>query len=91
MRAAWAVVAGLAAGIAIAWWVSREPPRVERARRARAEQAAAAQARDAVPALYRWRDAHGVLQVTDAPPKGVHFERIGVRPRDGIEVHGDRR
>jgi hypothetical protein len=91
MRAAWAVLGGLAIGIGVAWWLSRDPPQVEQARRARAEQAAAEQARDAVPSLYRWRDANGVLQVTQTPPRGVHYERIGVRPREGIDVRGDRR
>lgn len=90
MRPAWAIIAGLAIGIAAALWLSRESPRVARLKQARAEQAAAARARDAIPSLYRWRDANGVLQVTDKPPRGVHFERIGQRPRDGIEVRGDR-
>jgi hypothetical protein len=89
MRAGWAIVAGLALGIGAAWWLSRESPRAEHLKRERAEQAAAATARDATPSLYRWRDAGGVLQVTDKPPKGVHYERIGQRPRDGIEVRGD--
>ena len=80
MRAGWAVVAGLALGVGVAWWLSRESPQAEHQKRAR----------DAVPALYRWHDAKGVLQVTDKPPKGVHYERIGLRPRDGIEVRGDR-
>ncbi|WP_159016564.1 DUF4124 domain-containing protein [Cognatiluteimonas profundi] len=90
MRAAWAIAAGLALGGGAAWWLSHESPGAEHQRRARAEQAAAASARDAIPSLYRWRDANGVLQVTDKPPKGVHYERIGQRPRDGIEVRGDR-
>ena len=90
MRAGWAIVAGLAVGVGTAWWLSRPSPQAEQRARDRAEQAAAATARDAVPALYRWRDAGGVLQVTDKPPKGVHYERIGQRPRDGIEVRGDR-
>ena len=90
MRAGWAIVGGLALGIGAAGWLSRAPPQAPPRARARAEPAAAAPARDAVPALYRWRDASGVLQVTDKPPKGVHYERIGQRPRDGIEVRGDR-
>ncbi len=90
MRAAWAIAAGLALGVGAAWWLSRESPGAEHLRRARAEHAAAASARDAIPSLYRWRDANGVLQVTDRPPKGVRYERIGQRPRDGIEVRGDR-
>lgn len=92
MRPVWAaVLAGLALGIGVAWWFSRPSPQAERQRRARAEQAAAETARDAIPALYRWRDARGVLQVTDRPPpRGARYERIGTRPREGIEVRGDR-
>lgn len=90
MRAGWAIAAGLVLGIGAAWWLSRESPSAEQLKRDRAERAAAATARDATPALYRWRDAKGVLQVSDKPPKGVHYERIGQRPRDGIEVRGDR-
>jgi hypothetical protein len=43
-----------------------------------------------VPVLYRWRDANGVLQITEEPPKGRKYERV---PRDAppaIEVRGDR-
>jgi Flp pilus assembly protein TadB len=91
VRATWAIIAGLALGVAVALWLSRESPRSARMKQVRAEQAAAANARDAMPSLYRWRDARGVLQVTDKPPRGVRYERIGQRPRDGIEVRGDRR
>jgi len=90
MRAAWAVAAGLALGIGLAWWLARESPEQSAAKRARAERAAAAEAEDARPVLYRWRDADGVLQVTDHPPKGRKYERVGRDPRTGIEVHGDR-
>ncbi|MDB6164522.1 MAG: hypothetical protein JWL98_1954 [Xanthomonadaceae bacterium] len=90
MRALWAVAAGLAIGTAGAWWWSRPTAEAAHARQARAEQAAAASARDAIPALYRWHDSRGVLQVTDKPPKGVKYERIAQRPRDGIEVRGER-
>jgi hypothetical protein len=46
---------------------------------------------DAVPSLYRWRDAAGVVQVTDQPPKGRKYQRIPKRAAEGIEVHGDRK
>jgi hypothetical protein len=90
MKAIWAVVAGLALGAGVAWWFSRPSPETLHARQARAEQAAAANARDAIPALYRWHDGSGVLHITDHPPKGIRSERIAQRPRDGIEVRGDR-
>ncbi len=40
--------------------------------------------------LYRWRDAHGVLQITEQPPKGRKYQRVDREPYGGIEVHGDR-
>ena len=90
MRAIWAVAAGLALGIGVAWWLAHDTPQQAQAKQRRAEHAAAAAAADARPALYRWHDANGVLQVTEQPPKGRKYERIDKHPRKGIEVHGDR-
>jgi hypothetical protein len=90
MRLAWAIAAGLLLGIGVAWWLSRPPPEQARAREQRAQRAAAAQARDARPSLYRWRDESGVLQITDKPPKNRRYERIDREPGRGIEVKGDR-
>ena len=90
MRLAWAIAAGLLLGIGVAWWLSRQPPEQARAREQRAQRAAAAQARDARPSLYRWRDESGVLQITDKPPKNRRYERIDREPGRGIEVKGDR-
>lgn len=91
MRLGWAIATGLAAGIALAWWLSREPPQAAEARRERAQAAAVANAEDARPVLYRWTDANGIVQVTQAPPpKGRRYEKVDVQPRDGIEVDGTR-
>lgn len=91
MQTRWAVVAGLAIGIAVAWWLSREAPEADEARRERAEQAAAADYEDARPVLYRWTDEAGVLQVTqEPPPGGRRYEKVDIQPREGIQVHGDR-
>ena len=90
MKAAWAVGAGLTLGIGVAWWLARDTPQQAEAKQRRAEHAAAAAAADARPALYRWHDANGVLQITELPPKGRKYERIDKNPRKGIEVHGDR-
>jgi hypothetical protein len=89
VKAAWAIAGGLALGIGLAWWLSRDPA-ADQARRQRAEQAAAEQAVEARRDLYRWRDADGVLHVSDAPPPGVRAERVARQPQPGIEVHGDR-
>ena len=90
MRAWLAIVVGIAAGGGIAWWLARESPEARQHTQARARQAAA-QAQDARPSLYRWRDDAGVLQITDKPPKGRPFERIDREPQPGIKVSGERR
>ena len=90
MRAWPAIVAGVALGVGTAWWLSRESPDTTARKQAAAEQAAAAQARDARPSLYRWRDDAGVLQITDKPPQGRAFERIDREPQPGIKVSGER-
>ena len=94
MKAIWAVAAGLALGIGVAWWLARDTPQQAEAKQRRAERAAAAAAADARPALYRWHDANGVLQITEQPPAGKNagrtYERIDKNPRKGIEVRGDR-
>lgn len=90
MRLGWALVLGVAAGIGAAWWLSRDTPAQSRVKAERAGRAAAANAEDARPVLYRWRDDAGQLQVTAQPPKGRTSERVDMQPRDGIEVRGDR-
>jgi hypothetical protein len=90
IRLGWAVVAGLAAGIALAWWLARDAPGDAGERQARAEQAAATEAAKSV--LYRWTDAAGVVHVTaDPPPPGQGYETVDFEPRPGIEVDGSRR
>lgn len=89
VRAAWAVLAGLAIGGGVAWWLSRDQARSPEARE-RAQAAAAAQAEDAARPLYRWRDAEGTLQITDTPPQGRPFERVAREPVQGIQVDAAR-
>jgi hypothetical protein len=87
MRLGWAIVAGLAVGAAAWWWSTREErehARIERERRAAIEAEAVR------PVLYRWRDANGVLHVTDAPPKQGKYERVHLDQDAAIEVRGDR-
>ncbi|MET0894163.1 MAG: DUF4124 domain-containing protein [Pseudoxanthomonas sp.] len=90
MRPFWAIVAGLLLGAGVAWWLAREAPDKRQARQRRAEQAAAANARDARPSLYRWRDGAGVLQISDKPPAHGRYERIDRDPDRGITVKGGR-
>ena len=90
MRALWAIVAGITLGAGTAWWLARETPEKQVEKQQRAERAAVAQARDARPSLYRWRDDAGVLQITDKPPEGRPFERIDRDPQRGLQVKGDR-
>lgn len=81
---------GLAAIAALAWWSTRDTPDQARARQERAERATAELAEDARPVLYRWRDANGVLQLTDEPPQGRKYERIHKDAPPAPEVRGDR-
>jgi hypothetical protein len=89
MRAWLAIVAGVALGAGVAGWLARESPDTTARKQARADQAAAAQARDARPSLYRWRDDAGVLQITERPPQGRRYERIDRDAPPGIRVSGD--
>jgi hypothetical protein len=89
IRAGW-LFAAILAMVAVAWWLSRDPPERARSKREHAEHAAAQLAEDARPALYRWRDANGVLQITEEPPKGHKYERIDKDAPPAIEVRGDR-
>ena len=82
------LLVAIALGVAAWWWFTSEMPRREHAR-AKAAQVATTEAERA-NSLYRWRDANGTLQVTDTPPSGRKYERIGRDPDDGIEVHGSR-
>ena len=90
MQLRWALLLGLVAGVAVAWWLSRDTPEQARERQARAAQAAAADYEDSRPVLYRWRDDNGALHVTDTAPKGRKYERIPIEPDPAIEVRGDR-
>ncbi len=90
MRLTWAIVAGLLLGVGVAWWLARESPEDSARKRQRAEEAAAANAEDAKPVLYRWRDASGALQITEQPPQGRKYERIDKTPAAGIVIDNSR-
>src|SRR3546814_19729639 len=80
MQLRWALLLGLVAGVAVAWWLSRDTPEQAREKRARAEQAAAADYADSRPVLYRWRDDSGAPRVPATPPKRRRSERIPIAP-----------
>jgi hypothetical protein len=88
--AGWLLLA-LAVVAALAWWNARDTPEQIRAKQQRAERATAELAEDARPALYRWRDAQGVLQLTVEPPQGRKYERIHTDVEPAPMVRGDRK
>jgi hypothetical protein len=90
MRALWAIAAGVVLGGGLAWYLSREAPELTAAKQQRARQAASAQARDARPSLYRWRDDAGVLQITDEPPRNRKYERLDRETPATVTVNGER-
>ena len=76
MRVAHAVIAGLALGGGLGWWMLGHPGyETAGQKQARVEAARAAQ-EEAKPRLYRWRDGNGVLQLTDRPPSGRKYEVV---------------
>lgn len=40
--------------------------------------------REANPPLYKWKDANGVWNVTDVPPKGRAYETVRVNPETNV-------
>ena len=88
IKLGWAVVTGLAVGGAIGWWQLGHPGwQTLDQKVAAAEKTAAADKNGrngGEPALYRWRDRDGVLQVTDKPPKGRKYEKVKIRADQNI-------
>jgi len=88
IRLGWAIVAGLALGGAIGWWQLGHPgwETMDQKLAAADKADAAAKKTKAVaePSLYRWHDANGVLQITDKPPKGRHYEKVKIRDDQNI-------
>ena len=75
-----AVLAGAVILGAVVWWQMGHPgyetPAQKRARIAEIERVSTY---GGGPQLYKWRDAKGVLQITDTPPKGRKYELVTVR------------
>lgn len=84
MRLALAIVAGLALGGGLGWYLlerERKPGPVAATPTAPATSPAPA---GPGPVLYRWRDANGVLQVSDKPPAGVPYEEVTIRSDQNV-------
>jgi hypothetical protein len=77
VRLGWAIVLGIVAGAAVVWWLGRSDGRAPSPPASSAGPASDT-GRGAGPALYRWRDDAGVVQLTDVPPTGRPFETIDV-------------
>ena len=85
MKAAHWFVALLALA-AVAWWTLGHPgyeTREQRVMRIEAEQQAVEAAK---PRLYRWRDANGVLQLTDTPPTGRKYQVVDLEAQENVNV-----
>ncbi|TWT21215.1 DUF4124 domain-containing protein [Luteimonas marina] len=80
MRLAWAIVAGAVGAGVLAWWLTRDdaPSPQAQAAGTAATTPVRSGATAAGPALYRWRDADGVVQITDVPPKGREYTVVDV-------------
>ena len=76
MRLLHAVVAGLVVGGAVGWWWLGHPGYETSQQR---QEGAAVRAEAAKPKVYRWRDAQGVLHITDQPPTGRNYEKVDLR------------
>ena len=76
MRLVHALLAGVVAGGAAGWWWLGHPGYETTQQR---QQRAAAQAEAAEPKVYRWRDAQGVLHISDTPPTGRKYEKVELR------------
>jgi len=83
----WAVLGALALGAGLIWWMqpggeSRSPPdspgRHDSGRETRSKT-------DAVPTIYRWVDARGVVNISNEhPPAGRKFTIVHVNPNQNI-------
>lgn len=80
MRLAWAIVLGVAIAALLVWWLGREQATTPMPGDVPATNPSPPEAPRRV--LYRWRDAAGVVQVTDTPPSGRKYETLDVDALD---------
>lgn len=72
-----AVIVLLAAGAAWVWYYAPESLPAEWRRDN-------PNSRDYAPVIYRWKDANGVVQLTDRPPANRPFETVRIDPDRNI-------
>ncbi len=84
MRIAWAIVAGLALGIGLAYFSPAPPRSAQQTHDGQPAHKDAAAKPAHATALYRWRNEAGVLQITDRPPKNRPYERVQLREDQNI-------
>jgi len=71
--------------LAAAWWLAGHPGwQSDEQKRQQAQIAKEA----AAPRLYRWRDDHGVTQITQTPPKGRKYTEVNIRDDQNIIESG---
>jgi len=75
-----AAAAGALLAAALVYWLDYRDARPGRS----AAPVAPDTAQDQAPALYRWRDDQGVLQITDRPPSGRPYERVRLREDQNV-------
>ncbi|MGH8052095.1 MAG: DUF4124 domain-containing protein [Arenimonas sp.] len=71
--------------VTAAWWFAGHPGWQSHEQRQQHEQAVKAAA---TPKLYRWRDDHGVTQITQTPPKGRKYTVVNIRDDQNIIESG---
>ena len=84
MKPAYWLVALLA--LAGVWWLAGHPGYETPEQRLARVEARAQAVEAAKPKLYRWRDANGVLQVTDTPTKGRKYTVVDPAAAENLNV-----
>ena len=80
-----AVLAVLLA-LAAAWWFAGHPGYEDEQQRAARVEVEAQAVEAAKPKLYRWKDADGVTQITDQPPKGRKYTVVDMDKHENVNV-----
>ena len=80
-----ALIAGALILGAVVWWQAGHPGYETPAQqKARVEKLQHERDYGTGPQLYKWRDAKGVLQITDQPPVGRKYETVSIRQDQNV-------